>query len=102
MRTCKLCNRTWQLDYSHGRPREYCFSCEPDSFRVVLYDRAWRASIGAGVPADALRGMSYAEAAQSLELDGVGYQPRASVVADAFEAPGSLVFHPLTGEVDEL
>jgi hypothetical protein len=67
------------------------------------FDRAWRRSIGAGIPADLIpAGMTYAEAALSAELDGVGYRPRASVVADAFGAPDSLVFHPLTGEVDEL
>lgn len=66
------------------------------------YDREWRRMIGAGIPASSLPlGMTYAEAAKSLELDGLGYAPRASVVADVFEAPDSLVFHPITGEPAE-
>jgi hypothetical protein len=35
-RTCKLCGKVFELDYSFGRPREYCFSCEPSGWKVVL------------------------------------------------------------------
>jgi hypothetical protein len=48
--------------------------------------------MGAGIPTASLpAGLSYAQAALAAQLDGVGYRPRASVVADAFEAPDSLV-----------
>jgi hypothetical protein len=34
-RVCKLCGRQWQLGYSHGRPREYCWRCVPKGFKLV-------------------------------------------------------------------
>jgi hypothetical protein len=35
-RVCKLCSRPFLLDYCHGRPRQYCFTCESKGFKVVL------------------------------------------------------------------
>jgi hypothetical protein len=34
-RTCKRCRREFDLGYRRGRPREYCFSCQPLGTRVV-------------------------------------------------------------------
>jgi hypothetical protein len=64
---------------------------------AVEFDRQWRAQLGVGVPATAIpHGMTYAAAAQSLELDGVGYQPKQSLVADVLDnSPGVMVFHPI-------
>lgn len=69
--------------------------------QAAAFDREWRRSIGAGISPDAYAGMSYVEAARESELDNLGYQPRASVVADAFADPDSITFHPLTGEPAE-
>ena len=35
-RVCKLCSAVFDLEYSRGRPREYCFRCEPVGWKVVL------------------------------------------------------------------
>jgi hypothetical protein len=35
-RVCKLCGQGFELEYRTGRPREYCFVCEPAGWRVVL------------------------------------------------------------------
>jgi hypothetical protein len=35
-RVCKLRGEGFELEYSFGRPREYCFSCEPEGWKVVL------------------------------------------------------------------
>src|SRR5829696_7722816 len=35
-RVCKLCGDAWELDYSFGRPREYCHRCEPEGWKIVL------------------------------------------------------------------
>ena len=35
-RVCKLCAAVFDLEYSRGRPREYCFRCEPVGWKVVL------------------------------------------------------------------
>ena len=70
--------------------------------QAVEYDRQYRARIGAGITPDAYAGMSYAEAALSAQLDGLGYAPRASVVADVFDNPaGTMVFHPTISRPDE-
>ena len=69
--------------------------------QAAAFDREYGARIGAGISPDAYAGMSYVEAARESELDKLGYQPRASVVADAFADPDSLMFHPLTGEPTE-
>ena len=34
-RTCKLCGEGFQVDYRTGRPREYCFTCQPEGWRIV-------------------------------------------------------------------
>jgi hypothetical protein len=34
-RTCKLCGKSFAIVRKAGRPREYCWSCEPVGFRVV-------------------------------------------------------------------
>jgi hypothetical protein len=35
-RVCKLCGQVFEVDYKTGRPREYCWTCEPAGWRVVL------------------------------------------------------------------
>jgi hypothetical protein len=35
MRTCKQCKGEFLLDYSHGRPREYCEGCVPQGFKLA-------------------------------------------------------------------
>jgi len=35
-RVCKLCAAVFDLEYSRGRPRLYCFECEPSGWKVVL------------------------------------------------------------------
>jgi hypothetical protein len=35
-RICKLCKQPFTLDYCHGRPRSYCFACEPTGYKIVL------------------------------------------------------------------
>ena len=63
---------------------------------AVEADRPRRASLGHGVPAAALNGMSYAEAVQSMELDAVPYRRRTSVVEDLLSNDrSSLTFHPI-------
>jgi hypothetical protein len=33
--SCKLCGDAFNYEYSTGRPRVYCFTCEPDGYAVV-------------------------------------------------------------------
>lgn len=33
--TCKLCGESFAIVRKAGRPREYCWSCEPVGWRVV-------------------------------------------------------------------
>jgi hypothetical protein len=35
-RVCKLCRQPFTLGYSHGRPREYCWQCQPKGFKIIL------------------------------------------------------------------
>ena len=35
-RTCKLCKQPFTLDFCHGRPRPYCYRCEPQGWKIVL------------------------------------------------------------------
>jgi hypothetical protein len=35
VRTCKLCGSNFDLEYQIGRPREYCFVCEPVGRKLV-------------------------------------------------------------------
>ena len=37
-RTCKLCGGGFELEVGRqgGRPREYCLTCQPEGWRVVL------------------------------------------------------------------
>jgi hypothetical protein len=34
-RVCKLCGEPFQLGYCHGRPREYCWRCQPKGRKIV-------------------------------------------------------------------
>jgi hypothetical protein len=34
-RVCKLCGGEFKLEYERGRPRSYCFSCEPQGWKIV-------------------------------------------------------------------
>jgi|RhiMethySRZTD1v2_1073278.scaffolds.fasta_scaffold22781_7 hypothetical protein len=34
--TCKSCQRDFLLEYTHGRPRERCYDCQPIGWRVVV------------------------------------------------------------------
>jgi hypothetical protein len=64
--------------------------------QLVERDRQFRASLGRGIPADAIpAGMTYAEAVASAELDGQAYRPRASVVEDLLDNSGGLTFHSI-------
>jgi hypothetical protein len=36
VRVCKLCGESFEYGYIFGRPREYCYRCEPDGWKVVL------------------------------------------------------------------
>jgi hypothetical protein len=63
--------------------------------QMVERDRQFRASLGRGIPADAIpHGMTYAEAVVSAELDSQVYRPKASVIADALDN-GGMTFHSL-------
>jgi hypothetical protein len=35
-RVCKLCGQGFELEYRTGRPREYCFTCQPEGWKIVL------------------------------------------------------------------
>jgi hypothetical protein len=35
LRTCKICGESFAIVRKRGRPREYCFVCEPPGFQVV-------------------------------------------------------------------
>ena len=37
-RMCKLCGQGFELEYSRagGRPRDYCFTCQPEGWKIVL------------------------------------------------------------------
>ena len=66
--------------------------------RAIEADQQWRASLGHGVKVP--DGVTYAEAAQSAELDSLTYRPRASVVEDLLSNDG-MTFHPVRHEADE-
>lgn len=69
---------------------------------AVEQDQAFRASIGQGVTAAALNGMSYAEAMHEAELASKSYRPRASVAADLLDNGGrGMVFHPFHNSAEE-
>ena len=34
-RTCKRCRNEFEVEYRRGRPREYCFSCQPVGTRMI-------------------------------------------------------------------
>ena len=78
---------------------------EDESFglNAVRYDRQFRASIGAGIPASAIpAGSTYAEAMLAAELDSRTYQPhRATIAEDLFDNSGTLTFHPYSADGDE-
>jgi hypothetical protein len=38
-RVCKLCGQGFEVEYRTGRPREYCFACQPEGWRIVLLPR---------------------------------------------------------------
>jgi hypothetical protein len=84
---------------SEAKAREHAAVVER---RAIEQDRAWRASLGVGVPASALpAGRTYAAAALSAELDGQAYRPRATVVEDLLSNDGSLTFHSFAPPEDE-
>jgi hypothetical protein len=64
------------------------------------FDREWRAQLGVGIPASAIpAGMTYAAAVASAELDGVGYRPRATLVADVLDNDAeTMMFHPFPAD----
>jgi hypothetical protein len=70
---------------------------------AIEYDRRFRASIGAGIPASAIpAGATYAEAMLAAELDSRTYQPhRATMAEDLFDNSGTLTFHPITQPDEE-
>jgi hypothetical protein len=35
IRTCRRCGGDFLLHYVYGRPREYCFDCVPEGYRLV-------------------------------------------------------------------
>ena len=35
-RACKLCGGVFEVEPGPGRPRSYCFGCEPVGWKVVL------------------------------------------------------------------
>jgi len=35
-RACKLCGGVFEVDPGPGRPRSYCFGCQPAGRKVVL------------------------------------------------------------------
>ena len=68
---------------------------------AIEQDEAFRASLGRGIPVDAIpAGMTYGEAVASAELDSQPYRPRASMVEDLFDG-GGMVFHPIVHDADE-
>jgi hypothetical protein len=34
-RSCKICGGTFEIERKAGRPRIYCFRCEPEGYSVV-------------------------------------------------------------------
>jgi hypothetical protein len=34
-RSCRFCGGTFEIERKPGRPREYCFVCEPVGFKIV-------------------------------------------------------------------
>ena len=70
---------------------------------AIEFDRQFRASIGAGIPASAIpAGATYAEAMLAAEFDSRTYQPRrTSMAEDLFDNSGGLVFHPTISQPDE-
>jgi hypothetical protein len=34
-RTCKACGSGFDLEYRRGRPREYCYICQPPGTRMI-------------------------------------------------------------------
>jgi hypothetical protein len=37
-RTCKLCSQPFEVEVCRqgGRPREYCLTCQPEGWKIVL------------------------------------------------------------------
>ena len=35
-RVCKLCGGFFEFEHLTGRPREYCYRCEPEGWKIVL------------------------------------------------------------------
>ena len=68
---------------------------------AIEQDEAFRASLGRGIPVDAIpAGMTYGEAVQEAELNSRPYSPRASVVEDLLGG-GGMTFHPIRSDQDE-
>ena len=42
-RICKRCSNGFEIEYSRGRPREFCFACLPQGCRWIGKDAARKA-----------------------------------------------------------
>jgi hypothetical protein len=49
-RCCKLCGETFEIERKPGRPRIYCFNCEPLGWQVVKVPRQTRMKLRRRVP----------------------------------------------------
>jgi hypothetical protein len=34
-RTCKMCSAEFQVERKRGQPRKYCFTCQPEGWKIV-------------------------------------------------------------------
>jgi hypothetical protein len=34
-KVCRACGEPFEFEYSRGRPREYCLSCQPPNTRMI-------------------------------------------------------------------
>jgi hypothetical protein len=35
-RICRQCRREFEFEYGRGRPRERCYSCQPEGTRMIV------------------------------------------------------------------
>jgi hypothetical protein len=76
---------------SEAKAREHAAAAE---LQAIERDRQFRASLGRGIPADAIpAGMTFGEVVASVELDSQTYRPRASMAEDLLSNDGSMTFH---------
>jgi hypothetical protein len=83
---------------AEGRAREMAAARD----RVAIeQDQRWRASLPHGVSASAIpAGSTFAEAALSVELDSVAYQP-STLAEDFFSRDEAIVYHAFPAQPDE-